>query len=71
MKARLHAPERHGAAHGCLDEPGEGLAILQHGFKLGTQVRLDTDLGDDGGLHGEECIAFALRPSPTVFSNEV
>jgi hypothetical protein len=56
MKARPYAPELHSAAHGGLDELGKGLVHLQHGFELGAQRRLDTDLGNDGGLHASSVL---------------
>jgi hypothetical protein len=48
MEARLYPPELHGVEHGSLDKTRDGLALPQHGLELGTKLRLDTDLRNDG-----------------------
>jgi hypothetical protein len=52
----LHASILDGATHRCLDEFGQGLTRQEHRVKIGSQLWLDSDLGDDSGLHGTNVV---------------
>src|SRR5690606_15711404 len=43
------------------NELRQGFALAQHGFYVGTQLRVDTYLGKDGGFHASHRVAFALQ----------
>ena len=44
----MHATEFDRTTHRCLDKVGQGLAGQQHGIEISTQLRLNTDLRNDG-----------------------
>jgi hypothetical protein len=50
-KLSLHTPVVHRLAHGGFQEVGQRFAFAQHGFEVGSQLRLNTHLRKDGGFH--------------------
>jgi hypothetical protein len=62
----LDAPVLDSVAHGNLDEVGQCFAREKYSVKAGTQLGLDTDLGDDSVFHGVNVVHthYALKPCP-------
>jgi len=52
----LHATGFDGTTHRCLDKVGQGLAGQQHGIEINTQLRLNTDLRNDGDFHSSTVV---------------
>ena len=48
MEGGLNASEGNGVSNRRFDEVGQGFALPENGLKLGTQLWLDADLGDNG-----------------------
>ena len=51
MEGGLNASEGNGVSNRRFDEVGLGFAVPEYGLKLGTQLWLDADLGNNGRLH--------------------
>nr|WP_156030102.1 hypothetical protein [Thiomonas sp. FB-Cd] len=67
MEGSLNTPEPDCTSHCRFNEVGQGLAFFEHRLKLGSELGLDSDLGDDGRLHAGRVLRLSYGRNASNF----